>query len=260
MSLILEALRKSEAERQRGRAPGLFVEQSLVRSRRRSTLPWPWLLVAALGLALLGWFAWRWTHPAPGAAEPETALATAPPAVGPPAPAPVPGRDAAPGDPHFNPGAASPGDAEAMQTPEDRTPPPVRPRLMDTAVPQVANVADPVDVDRSVRAPPAQVELPPQPEPPPQPMPTTMPEAPPAAVQEALPSLAALPAADRTQLPPLKLSMHVFAEDPAQRFVILDGKRLAEGASPAPGVVVEQVRRDGVVLSVNGQRVLLSRP
>ncbi|WP_146907237.1 general secretion pathway protein GspB [Arenimonas daejeonensis] len=75
-----------------------------------------------------------------------------------------------------------------------------------------------------------------------------------------LPRLAELPASDRAQLPPLKLSMHVYAEDPAQRFVILDGKRLHEGASPAAGLVLEQIRRDGLVLSVNGQRVLLARP
>jgi general secretion pathway protein B len=83
---------------------------------------------------------------------------------------------------------------------------------------------------------------------------------PPIAPEETVPRLASLPASDRAQLPPLKLSMHVYAEDPTQRFVILDGKRLQEGASPASGVVIEQIRRDGLVLSVNGRRVLLARP
>ena len=84
--------------------------------------------------------------------------------------------------------------------------------------------------------------------------------APPADAADGLPGLGALPAADRATLPPLKLTMHVFAQDPAQRFVILDGQRLAEGASPANGVVLEEIRRDGLVLSVNGQRLLLARP
>ncbi|MFY2763689.1 general secretion pathway protein GspB [Arenimonas sp. MALMAid1274] len=75
-----------------------------------------------------------------------------------------------------------------------------------------------------------------------------------------LPSVASLPAADRAQLPPLKLSMHVYSDTPAQRFVILDGQRLAEGAAPTAGVVVEEIRRDGLVLSINGQRMLLTRP
>ncbi|KFN48179.1 hypothetical protein N787_06980 [Arenimonas metalli CF5-1] len=61
-------------------------------------------------------------------------------------------------------------------------------------------------------------------------------------------------------MPPLKLSMHVFAEAPAQRFVILDGQRLGEGASPAAGIVLEEIRREGLVISVNGQRLLLARP
>ena len=77
---------------------------------------------------------------------------------------------------------------------------------------------------------------------------------------DSLPSLASLDAATRAQLPPLKLSMHVFAEAPAQRFVILDGQRLGEGASPATGIVLEEIRREGLVISVNGQRLLLARP
>ncbi len=75
-----------------------------------------------------------------------------------------------------------------------------------------------------------------------------------------LPTLAQLSAGARAQLPPLKLSMHVYAATPAQRFVILDGQRLGEGASPAPGVVVQEIRRDGLVLSVNGEAMLLTRP
>ena len=85
----------------------------------------------------------------------------------------------------------------------------------------------------------------------------------PAPVAEApdfVPSLSSLGAAQRARLPPLKLSMHVFAESPAQRFVILDGQRLGEGASPASGLVVQEIRRDGLVLAVDGQRFLLPRP
>ena len=45
MSLILEALRRSEAERQRGKAPGLFVEQQALARRRRRQAP-AWALAA----------------------------------------------------------------------------------------------------------------------------------------------------------------------------------------------------------------------
>ena len=77
---------------------------------------------------------------------------------------------------------------------------------------------------------------------------------------ERLPRLSELTGDERGNLPPLKLTMHVYADEPAQRFVILDGRRLREGESLASGIGVEAIRRDGLVLSVNGRRVLLARP
>ena len=90
--------------------------------------------------------------------------------------------------------------------------------------------------------------------------PDTTPATADSAVDPPLPGLASLPASERAALPPLKLSMHVYSEEPARRFVIVDGQRLVEGAAPAPGIVVEAIRRDGAVLAVNGRRVLLARP
>src|SRR5690606_14744364 len=54
MSLILEALRKSEAERRRGETPGLHAElPPVARAARRSLPPWIWITCAPLVLALL---------------------------------------------------------------------------------------------------------------------------------------------------------------------------------------------------------------
>jgi general secretion pathway protein B len=85
------------------------------------------------------------------------------------------------------------------------------------------------------------------------------PEPKPAPDGAALPRLADLPAGERAALPPLRLSMHVYADDPAQRFVILDGRRLGEGASVAEGVVLQSIGREGLVLSVRGQPYWLAR-
>ena len=71
--------------------------------------------------------------------------------------------------------------------------------------------------------------------------------------------MAVLDAATRGALPPLKLSMHVYADEPARRFAIIDGQRVAEGARLGGGVVA-QIRRDGVVIEVDGRRVLLPKP
>jgi general secretion pathway protein B len=69
-------------------------------------------------------------------------------------------------------------------------------------------------------------------------------------------AVADLDAGARQQLPPLKLSMHVWNEAPAQRFVILDGQRLREG-DVIGEVVVERITRDGAQLSWRGTALKL---
>ncbi|MCX7032859.1 MAG: hypothetical protein NT046_02660, partial [Arenimonas sp.] len=92
MSLILEALRKSEAERQRGRSPGLFVEQRPARARERRVPAWAIALGALLVAVLLAW-GWReWRRPAvivvteAQPTQPAPRTEPAPPAPGPLAP------------------------------------------------------------------------------------------------------------------------------------------------------------------------------
>ncbi|MBW8367886.1 MAG: general secretion pathway protein GspB [Arenimonas sp.] len=240
MSMILEALRKSEAERQRGRAPGLFVEQQLAHSRQKRLPVWAWVLSALLVAVLLAW-AWReWSRPASGTPKSVAAAGVAGTAAQPP-PAPVsPPYEPAPSDP-----AALPSITLAPRPAPAQAPAPAASPAAAAQVPEPA---------ASLAAPAA-----PRPETIVAPIPVAAPPAVTAA-PEALPGLGALAAGERAALPPLKLSMHVFAEDPGQRFVILDGQRLGQGASPAAGVVLEEIRRDGLVLSVNGQRLLLARP
>ena len=60
-------------------------------------------------------------------------------------------------------------------------------------------------------------------------------------------------------LPELHLDLHVFADRPEDRFVMINMHRLGEGASLPNGVHVEAIRPDGVVLSYHGTRFLLPR-
>ena len=69
--------------------------------------------------------------------------------------------------------------------------------------------------------------------------------------------LSDLGAEERQQLPALKLSMHMWNDTPAQRFVILDGQRLGEG-DRIGDAVVEQITRDGAILNWNGRRLRVS--
>ena len=73
----------------------------------------------------------------------------------------------------------------------------------------------------------------------------------------------ALPSLDltvnATGLPPVKLTMHMWDEAPARRFVILDGQRMAEG-DRSGGLSVVEIRRDGVVVERDGQRARVPLP
>lgn len=69
-------------------------------------------------------------------------------------------------------------------------------------------------------------------------------------------ALGDLDAEVRRQLPPLKLSMHFWNDDPQRRFVILDGQRVREGDTLGE-LVIERIDRDDVVLSWRGARLRL---
>ena len=70
---------------------------------------------------------------------------------------------------------------------------------------------------------------------------------------------AELPFSVRKSLPELKLSMHVYAADPAHRFVVLNDSRLTEGEKTTDEIFVREIRPDGVVLEFQNQRFFYPR-
>jgi general secretion pathway protein B len=68
-----------------------------------------------------------------------------------------------------------------------------------------------------------------------------------------------LPESVRSQVPEFKFSVLVFSKNPADRFVLINGQRLEEGDSPQAGIVVEEIRRDGVIFSYRLYRFLVER-
>ena len=268
MSLILEALKKSEAERQRGKAPGLFVDQAVLPRRRRTGAPaWAYGLgvLFVVVVAVFGWREWSRGDLAVVGTPPETSsasvegsrdvasgLGSAESAAVPPLPPAEAGRrEGAPGAGALPTGSGLPppppapartgGSADVADVPapsQRAAPTPVVPQATtQSSASTAAPTLPPAGALRSEGQPDAS-EIP---------MPT-------------LPRLADLPASERNALPPMNVTMHVFADDPAQRFVILDGRRYGEGATPADGVVIQEIRRDGLVLSLGGRDVLLPRP
>lgn len=273
MSLILEALKKSEQQRRLGEAPTLG-SPVLVARKRRNLLPlFGVLILAALAV---GWWLMRTPEPdtgAPtvaGAPAPATAQPSAPPAK----PAAPPHAPAGRPTPNANPATAnrSPAPAPAASKPPVATAPtappaaaPKNPPAAPAAKPPAGPATPPVA--STPAAPPATAPTRPAAEgkpatpnatvaPAPAPAPAT---ARPAPAQPALPSVWDLPYATRKDLPELALTMHVYASAPADRFVVIKGERHGEGDDLGDGVTLKEIRADGMVLEFKGQRFVYPR-
>lgn len=68
-----------------------------------------------------------------------------------------------------------------------------------------------------------------------------------------LPTLADLPAL-KAQLPPLELTTHVHSDNPANSLVVINGRTLNKGEAVLPGLTLEAIVTEGVVLNFQGQR------
>ena len=272
MSLILEALRKSEAERRRGEVPKLHAERAPAAAATRATgTAWPWLALALVAAVTLAWLArgiWS-PSPAGGASGPLD-----PPASGPDASVvvgarePVAGdRDAAtpllsvdgprpPTDPDSLAGTPAPrragadpvaaaGDTATLQRIEPgRTPI----READTDAADAGVVAPPSPRVAAVASPaPAVVAVPTRPAPA-----TTAP----GAAGDGNPPLrlSDLSNAERLELPPLKISMHLWDPSPTRRFAIIDGARVNEG-DRIGDAVVDEITANAVLLAWRGQQL-----
>jgi general secretion pathway protein B len=77
--------------------------------------------------------------------------------------------------------------------------------------------------------------------------------------EEVLPSINQINLTGAQVLPELHLDVHVYATKPADRFVYINMRKYHEGNSLPEGPVVEHIRRDGVVLSFQGLRFILPR-
>jgi len=238
MSLILDALRKSEAERRRGQTPSLYAAMPVPGTRARPA--WlRWLpLVALAVLVAVALFTWLGEPGLATKGDLETEAGAADSEV-------IVGDEVVPADATQD--AASANAVAAAPVPSSAAavaPTPTVDALVKPAVAAPITTA-PAPSPTIVAAPaPAPVE--------------TAPAAEPSPVEQ-LPPVAVLDPGTRSNLPAMKLSMHVYNGDAARRFAIIDGQRVTEGSQVGAATVVE-IRRDGVVLEVGGTRVLLPRP
>ncbi|MCJ0763496.1 general secretion pathway protein GspB [Variovorax terrae] len=238
MSYILDALKRADAERERGTVPGLHAQPAALPAHdpaqgRRQPLLWVGLAVALLMLGLLAWRLVLAPAPTPSPAAPTAPrVAAAPaaplqiPAAPRPAPAPMP-----------EPVVAAP----AAPTPSPNAVPAPAPAVPAVASPSAKPAASPAPAREPAQA-----------------ADTAAAKAKPAAAPA--PRIYApdeLPPDIRGQLPALAISGSVYSENPQSRMLIINGQVLHEGERPAADLVLEQIGPKAAVLSFRGYRYSL---
>lgn len=74
-----------------------------------------------------------------------------------------------------------------------------------------------------------------------------------------LPTLTELQLDQRIQVSPLHIDVHVFNENPQRRFVLINARKYREGERLSEGPLLEEIRRDGLVMYYRDQRFLVPR-
>lgn len=246
MSFILDALKKSENERQRTIGPSLADAPLRIAPTER---PWWAMAVAALlvvNLAVLAFVLLRNEDPAPAPVAPPQA---SPPAVA-AAPVETPAPRTAPPAPRTgsNPAVRSLAEEAAAGEYYDV---PIDGEYIDPAYPGLASAANIPAGPPVVRPiePPAVAPLQNRP---------TYQQPRPTASDEILPTASAL-IASGTSLPEMRLDIHVYSNTPADRFVFINMRKYTEGQTTSEGPTVERITPDGAVLNQGGLRFLLPR-
>lgn len=258
MSFILDALKKSESDRQRQNGPALF--EVKVAPPRTHLLAWA-LAIAVLLVVNLGIVVWLlMRHPARSGSD-ATPVTAAAPAAGSPGAGSAAGTTAAAetvqSAPPLTALARAPAAAPALSTPAPAAPGGTTAALPSTpgAAAGAASAAGGVSsTDGSNPDDYAPAE-----------------EAPASApggafngrvrrgTASGVPLYQDAAATPGTQIPQLRLDLHVFAVRPQDRFVMINMHKLHEGDTTPEGVHVESIIPEGAVLSYNGSRFLLPR-
>lgn len=269
MSFILDALRKSEHERQRQSGPAL-VETPVAVPKAKSN-PWATAALALLVVNLIAIGVLLLMRS--GEAPPAAPASTAPEAAA--------SAGAALQAPPATPPAAAPAQAAATQNLPATSPPAAPPPMLRPAEPVAPATRNPLEREVAGYSPGMEYEAaagaaapPPGP-----PAVVAAPRRGGTVVYESLPDGSSLtpagpqrpagspsrnmPSADdvaaSSGLPELKLELHVYSNRPQERFVFINGAKYREGQTTQEGAAVEEITSDGVVMSARGNRFLLPR-
>jgi general secretion pathway protein B len=213
VSFILDALRKSEHERQRSALPGLA---QVPQAAPAAQMPrWALVVIGVLAVAVLALGGAWWQSVRAPTQTPATSTPTVQRNV------------------ELPPGP-TPSATEARPTAPTRAPPNTLSQPSQTALAAAATPSPEAG----------------------EPTPSAPSRPQPAADTATLPSAAAL-AARGVSLPPLRLELHAFSEQPRDRFVFINGRKYVEGERLIEGPQLVSIEPRGAVLSQAGQRFRL---
>ena len=239
MSFILDALRKSEHERQRSATPGIT---NVPFGAPRRVLPaWAVALMVVLAVAVLAlggaWLRSEWSAGARQArSTPATETPVAPPASASRAPAAE--RPAPPAE-----RAAQLAERSLARENGRAIAPPPQSSLRAPASPSSSTLAasPPAELSDEPRLPRAE-----------------RPGEPAGKGGPVLPSAASLEA-EGIAVPKLALQLVAFYDSPAERYVFINGAKYREGATLAEGPKVVSITTNGAVLSYLGREFMLTQ-
>lgn len=198
MSLILEALKKSEQQRQREKAPSLqSIHQAVSVAPKKPTQPW-WLLavfIVVCNFVFFGYWFWRQQNIAVQAVPANSAQTVAPP---------------------VNSNASEP----ALQKQNE----------LQNSQPEFTQISPRGTVSQPISAQASQ------------------------RVEE----ISELPDNVRNNLPAMTFSFHVYSENPEQRTIIINDRRVREGEELSPGLRLQAITQDGVILLFEQHRIHIS--
>ena len=270
MSILLEALKKSEEQRQLGETPTIHTHVDSQPVGRDSLHHWIPLSLMALSIIVIAWFGWqqfRQPDPASPASPPATLVEAGETAAGQNRVAePTAGPDAAdvvspPASPDPRTPVESFQAATVVVQAEPDSPAQPQPQLAsDEQVDRLSQSLNENASDESAAAekppsrqvvaetPGAAVSPPPEPQPrqtrakPRQPEPISYWE---------------LPQGVRDTFSEIKITVLVYSENASERFVLINGQRLVEKDELQGGIVLDEIRRGGAVFLYRKYRFLV---
>lgn len=281
MSILLDALRKSEERRRLGQAPDIHSPEAGGQAQASSRRWWLWgSMIALVGLvaAWVGWQQLGTTETVPGAAVESAAVAgagaesaagvEAEPAQEPAGSSPVSGVVAAAQSPVESLSADQGARTDAAVTSSSRSA--SKQSRVNRSFTEFQAPQEEVAEAAPGNVPAAGSEETPVAAEPATPAEKTLlsDEARPRAPENAAPgapdprttepiSFWELPQKIRDSLPDLRITVLVYAERPEDRFLLMAGNRVVEKDQLPDGVVLDEIRRDGAVFTYRNYRFLV---